>query len=104
LGGVDAQAIEVEFLDPAGRIGQEEFAYRSAVLAVEVDGVAPFVLVAFAGVVRREPPQGVAAGAEVVVDDVQDDAEAHRVGASYELPQFIGRAVEPRWHEQVPPS
>ena len=54
LGGVEAQAVEVELLDPVAGVGQEELAHRAGVGAVEVDGLAPLVLVAVGEVVRGE--------------------------------------------------
>ena len=38
---VQAQAVEVKLVDPVRRVGCDEFAHRAAILAVEVDRVAP---------------------------------------------------------------
>ena len=52
--GVQAEAIEVKLVDPIGGIGQEEFADRPGVGAVEVDCSSPVGLVAISKVVFRE--------------------------------------------------
>ena len=78
---VEAQAVEVKLVDPVAGVGDEELAHRPGVGAVEVDRVAPLVLVAVGEVRRRERAQVVADRAEMVVDDVEDDADAERVRA-----------------------
>ena len=69
--------------------------------AVEVQRVAPLGGVAIGEVVRRERLQVVPVGAEVVVDDVQDDAEAEGVGAIDQPPQIVGRAVDVRGRPEI---
>ena len=58
--------------------------------------LAPVVLVAIGEIVRRELGQVVAVGPEMVVDDVENDAEAERMGAIDERAKIVGRAVEAR--------
>jgi hypothetical protein len=43
-GGVEAQAIEVKFVDPVSGIGEKELAHRAGVLVVEVDGLSQSVV------------------------------------------------------------
>ncbi len=63
--------------------------------------LAPFVLVAVGEVVLRELAQVVAVRPEVVVDHVEDHAQADGVGAVDEAAKVVGRAIEPRGREQV---
>ena len=46
LRGVEAQPVEVELVDPVGGVGDEELAHRPGVRPVEIDRLAPLVLVA----------------------------------------------------------
>ena len=48
-----------------------------------------------------ELAQVAAIGAEVVVDDVEDDAKAEGMGAVHEAAEVVGRAVQPGRGEQV---
>ena len=52
LGGVEPQAIEVKFLDPVARVRDKQLADRPRIGAVEIDCVAPFVLVPAAEISR----------------------------------------------------
>ena len=52
-------------------------------------------------VVRGELAEVVAVGAEVVVDDVEDDGEAVAVRLVHEAAQVVGLAVETRGGEEV---
>src|SRR5947209_12677264 len=72
---VEAQAVEVELLDPVARVRDEELAHGPRVLAVEVDGLAPLGLVSVCEVVFRELAQVVPVGAEVVVNNVEYDGQ-----------------------------
>ncbi len=51
---VEAEAIEMKFLDPIPHICDEELADRTRVLIVEIDGGTPFVLVALREIVVGE--------------------------------------------------
>ena len=90
---VEAQAVDVEVAHPAGRALQHPLADAVGVLAVEVDRLAPRRLVAL-GEERSEGLERLdAAGADVVVDDVEDDAEARGVGGVDEARQAVRAAV-----------
>ena len=84
--GVEPQAVEVEFLEPVQRVVDEEFAHRAARVAVEVDRRAPRRVVLGGEELRRVGVQPVAVGTEVVVDDVEQHAEAARVRRVDEAP------------------
>ncbi len=101
LRGVQAQAIDVELVHPVARVGDEEFAHRTALLAVEVDRLAPLVAVAVAEVALRELFQVVAVGAHVVVDHVEDHREPRGMRAIHEAPEIVGLPVEARRGEKV---
>ncbi len=98
---VDPQPIDMELLDPVGHVAQDELADRPRVLAVEVELLAPVVLVAVGEVEGRELPQEVAVGAEVAEADVEDDGQPHRVRTVDEVPHVVGGAVVAGRGEQV---
>ena len=91
----------MELVDPVGRVGDEELAHRPGLVAVEIDGLAPLVLIAVGEIVLREAGEDIPVRPEMVVDDVEDDPEAEPVGRVDEAPQVVGRAVEMRRREQV---
>ena len=98
---VEPQPVHVELLDPVGRVLDEELARGSGVGAVEVDRLAPLVLVAVGVVVARERSGVVPVGPEVVVDDIQEDADPGRVSPVDEGLEVARLAVEPRRRPQV---
>ena len=91
--GVEAQAVDVEVADPARRALQHPLADAVGALAVEVDRLAPRRLVAL-GEERAEGLERLhAAGADMVVDDVEDDPQARGVGGVDEARQAVRAAV-----------
>ena len=68
----EPQPVEAEFAHPIGRIFAHEFPHGSRPLAVEIDGVAPFVLVFVGDVGGREERQVIRVRPEMVVDDVEN--------------------------------
>ena len=76
LGGIEAQAIQMEVADPIGGVGAKELADRPAIRAIEIDGGTPIGVPFFRKISRRILRQVVAIGAQVVVDDIEDDADA----------------------------
>src|SRR5262245_47655890 len=98
---VEAQAVEMKLVDPVAGVADEELAHRTRVLAVEVQGFAPVVAVAVAYVRRRECPQVVADRSEVVIDDIEDDADAGRVRGVDEPAEIVGLAVEMRGRVEI---
>ena len=91
----------MELVDPVAGVRDEELAHRRGIRAIEIDRVAPLVLVPVAEIRGREQPHVVAARPEVVVDDVEDDADAERVGAIDEPLQIVGPAVQARGRKQI---
>ena len=102
---VEAQPVHAHLLEPEADVVQDEPAHLVRVGAVQVQAVAP------AGAaltqIRPEHLQVVAGGAQVVVHDVLDHAEAGGVGGGHEAAVGGGAAVglvdgEPR-HPVVAP-
>ena len=71
----------MKFGDPVRGIRGEIFAYRRGVRAIEVERVAPFVLVPIREVGLRVLAVHGPGRSEMVIDDVEDDAEPEVVGA-----------------------
>ena len=94
LGGVEAEAVEVKLLDPVAGVLDEELARGGGVVPVEVDGVAPFVLVAVGEVTGRKTAQVVFVGSDVVVDHVQDHADADGVRGGHETAEIVRPTVK----------
>ncbi len=90
--GVEAQTVEVELGDPAGRVVDDEAADRVAAGVVDVHGLAPRRVVGV-GEVGPEVAEVVALGSVVVVDDVEEHAEATVVRGVDEPAQPVGPAV-----------
>ena len=101
LRGVEPQAVEMKLVDPVAGIADEELAHRRRVVAVEVEGVAPFVVVALGEVRRREGAQVVADRPEVVVDHVEDDRNPRGVRRVDEPAEVVRTAVEMRRRKEV---
>ena len=98
---VEPQPVEMIFVDPIAGIGDEEFAHRTGIGAVEIDRLAPFVVVAIGEISRGERFEIVSVRAEMVVDDVEDDGDAERMRAVDEAAEIVGPAVEPGRREEV---
>src|SRR5262249_60386094 len=90
LGRVQAQAVEVELVDPIPGVGDEKLAHGTGLGAVEVEGVAPLVGVAGVVVVGRELPMTRPVGAGEGVGDVEDQPEVKHVGAVRETGTIAG--------------
>ena len=77
-----------------------EFADRTGIVSVEIDGRAP-VGGLLAEVLRGEFGEVVAIGAEMIVDHVQDHAQAERVRSIDEAPKVVGRSIDMRGREPL---
>src|SRR5579871_4295887 len=98
---VQAKTVELKLVDPIAGVRNEEFAYRSRIGVVKIDGVAPFVLVPLRGVMIRELRKVVAVGTEMVVDDVEKDAHTLGVRPIDKAAKVVGATVQPRRRKQV---
>src|SRR3546814_13998867 len=81
---VEAEAVHVKFLEPVERVVDEEFADRPTLGILEVDRGAPGRAIALGEEAGRIGVQVIPFGAEVVVDDVEEDHQVPRVGRSEE--------------------
>src|SRR5262245_61255179 len=91
----------MKFVDPVAGVGYEIFADGAGVLSAEIDRGAPIGRIAVGEVIFGELPQIVPVRPQVIVDDVENDAEADRMGAIDEASEIIGSAVEARRREQI---
>jgi hypothetical protein len=91
--GIEPEPVHVVVPEPQREVVQDVLAHHVRAGAVQVHGVAPRVGVPLLQV-RTEPGQVVAAGAEVVVHHVLDDAESGRVGCVHK-PLVGSRAAVP---------
>ena len=76
LRGIETKAVEMKFIDPVAAVGDEKLAHRSGVRSVEIDRIAPIVLVSVGKIIVGKNPQIISVRAEVVVNDVENDAQA----------------------------
>ena len=90
--GIEAQAVEVVIAEPHEGVVAEEAADFEAAAVFEIDGVAPRRVVC-GGEVGAEFREVVAGGAEVVVDDVEENGEPVGVAGIDEALEGIGPAV-----------
>ena len=78
-----------------------EFAGRAGIGAVEIERLAPFVVIAIGEIGRGEQFEVVSVWADVVVDDIENDGDPERVGVIDETAEIDRTAVEPSRCEQV---
>ena len=93
--GVQPQAVDMELIDPIAGVGNEELADRSAVGAVEVQGMPPTGFVILAGIGLGVAARVVAHGTKVVVNYVQQHSQAMGVGLVDEEAEVVRHAVKP---------
>src|SRR5262249_43139147 len=75
LSGIQAQAVEVKFLDPVAGIGNEKLAHRTGMLVCIVNRWAPVRGVAIRKIFWGELRQKIAVWSHMVVDHIQDHAQ-----------------------------
>src|SRR5207245_9612217 len=85
VGGVEAEAVDVELAHPCAPILYDMTSDSMTPLAVEVHGGTPRRLVPVAEV-RPVLRKGVPLGPEVIVDDVEEDREPGRVARVHQTP------------------
>lgn len=84
--GVEAQAVEVEVLDPVADVFEDPGAGDAGVVSVEIGSIAPRCPMLVRDV-AAEVVEVVPLGAEVVVNHVEDDRDATSVGCGDEVAQ-----------------
>src|SRR3954451_967036 len=98
--GVEPECVDVVRLDPVARVVDHEPAHLDGARTVEVERLPPGCPVPLAEV-RAIPGEIVAIGAEVVVDDVEDDRQTAPVAGVDEVLQPVGAAERVMRREQV---
>ena len=98
---VEPQPVEMILVDPIARIGDEEFAHWAGIGTIEIDRLAPLVVVAISEISRGEQFEIVSVRAEMIVDDIEDDGDAEGMSAVDEAAEIIRPAVKPGWGEEV---
>ena len=91
LSRIEPEAVEVKFFDPVRRVARKELAHRRRPVSVEVERLTP--LRAPLEVVFTKLLEIIAIGTEMVVHDVEDDAEAVGVCVIDEGAEVVGSAV-----------
>ena len=98
---VEPQAVEPILSNPVNGVVDDQAADHRRARTIEVDGAAPRRVMPFVDVFRQELRQVRALRPEVVVDDIEDDAQPETVRRVDELPQIVGMAVVLRRRVQV---
>ena len=70
---IEAESVEVVFLDPVECVVDEEIAHHSTVAAIEINRFSPGSLMALGEEIRSVLAQIISLRAKVVVDHVQED-------------------------------
>src|SRR5882724_7189816 len=95
LCSVQTKSVQVEFVNPVPRVGNEEFAHRAGIGPVEVERFTPFGGVAVGKIIGRKVFEEIALRSGVIVNHVQDDAEAGAVSVIDEGAKIIRSTVKP---------
>jgi hypothetical protein len=93
LGGIQAQPVEMVFVDPIRGICGDMLPYGASVFAVEVDGRAPLVAVAFGECLLKTAPGSCTVGPYVVLNSIQDPGQARSLRIIDEAAEFVGLAI-----------
>src|SRR5450631_3187911 len=83
------------FLDPVTGIGEEELTHRDGVRTIEVNRLAPVVLIPFGKIGFGENRQKVSVRTKMVVDDVENDGDAERMRSIDKATEIIGPTIKP---------
>ena len=106
--GVEAEAVQVELLEPVQRVVHDEGPRDLAARSVEVEGVAPRGLAVEAEERRGIPMEVVALGSEVVIDHVEKDGEPPGVTGFDERLEVLGLSIRgvrgERQHPVISPA
>src|SRR5262249_43373221 len=94
---------QVKLPHPIGGVRHEEFAHRPALLAIEVDRLAPLIRMAISKVILRELLQIVPIRTEVVIDHIEDHAQPQFVRLVDESPKIVGPSVDSRRRKKISP-
>src|SRR5262245_15146929 len=98
---VEPKAVQPILANPVDGGVDDEAANQCRARAIEIDGAAPRRVMAIGDVFGQELRQVRAFGPEVVVDDIEDDAQPETVRRVDERSQIVGMAVVLRWRIQI---
>ncbi len=93
----------MKLFDPVGSVFSHELANGATILTVEVEGVAPLIVILPREVIVGVAANVIAIGAEVVVNHVQNHADALLMCSVNKSAEIIGRAIEARRGEEIRP-
>src|SRR5690242_15887585 len=91
----------MELAHPIARVRDEEIAHALSRLIVKIDRVTPVVTVTAAEVIRAERFEKAADGAAMVVDHIEDHAQAETVSCIDESSHVIGRSIKTRGRKKM---
>ena len=87
---IEAKPIEMKFSQPVLAVVDDEVARAEAIVVIEIERLAPFGFVTAAEVVRTKALEIIAVRTHVVVDHIENDGDAERVGVIDEALECIG--------------
>ena len=90
---IEAQPVEMKFVEPVERVVDEEIAHWPAPRPGEVDRGPPRRLVALGKKIGRVPRQIISFRSEMIVDDIEEHGEAAGVAGFDQRLQPLRRAV-----------
>ena len=93
MNGIEAESVEVIFLEPVKSIVNEEVAHDTTVRAIEVDRISPGCLMALGKELRRVLVEVIAFRTEVVVDNIEKDHQPFFVRGLNHALQIFGPSV-----------
>src|SRR5205823_13869636 len=91
----------MKFLNPIASISDEKLADWSAVFPIEIDRVSPFVFFIATQIIVRKRTEIISVRPEMIVDDVQNDAESKRMCAIDEGAQSLRCSVKTSRREKI---
>src|SRR5687768_10756841 len=87
--------------NPIPRVLDEKLAHRPAILAIKVNGLAPFIRIAVRKIIRRKPLQVIPVRANMIVNDIQNDSQPKSMRPVHESAEVIRPSVQSGGREQI---
>ncbi len=69
---IKAKAVEMEFVDPVASVGDEKFTDRPGIRSIEIERIAPVVLVTSGEIIVGIDAKIISVGPEMIVNDVEN--------------------------------
>src|SRR5262245_16154992 len=98
---VHPKSIEMKFLNPVSRVGNEKLAHRPGIGPVEIERFAPVRGIAVGKIIRRKIFQVVSCGSGMIVNNVKNDAQAEPMRKIDKGAKIVGAAVESGRSEKI---